>query len=151
MPTSETTGSERFALDSARFAAHLILSEEELLGIDEEHEGGLAVAVARRFCQAAEAEAIEGPSDLEVVVYAIHGDGLIVAVRERDNANGAAPGPLRQIASYPLEAGEVANPLDRSFDECCGAIARLLEEASGLLPILTALRSVEVSVAEKGA
>jgi hypothetical protein len=151
MSTSTATGTERFSLDSARFAAHLILSEEELLGIDEEHEGGLAVAIARRFRQAGEAEAIEGPSDLEVVVYAIHGDGLIVAVRERGDAKVAAAGPLRQIASYSLDAGEVASPLDHSFDGCCAAIAHLLEEATRLVPTLTALRSAEASGAGKGA
>ena len=141
MSTSTTTETERFWLDSARFAARLIADEDELLGIDEEHEGGLAVAIARRARQAEDAGAILGPPDLEVVVYPIDGDVLIVAVREREVS--AASVRLRQVASYSLDAGDVACPLDHSFDECCAAIARLLEEANGLLPSLAALRDGE--------
>jgi len=139
MSDSTTTEAERFRLDPARLAAHVIASEDELSGIDEEHEGGLAAAIAGRFRQAEEAGAICGPSDVEVVVSAIHGDGLIVAVRERI-PSGAAADPLRQVASYSLDAGDVACPLDHSFDECCAAITHLLVEANGLLPALAALR-----------
>jgi hypothetical protein len=142
MSRSTTTEPERFRLDPARLAAHVIASEDEVFGIDEEHEGGLAVAIARRFRQAEEAGAILGPARLEAVVYAIHGDTLIVAIRERD-ASAVAGGPLRQIASLSLDAGDVACPLDHSFEECCAAIAHLLEEASALLPCLAALRAGE--------
>lgn len=131
-----------FWLDATRLATNAIASEDELPGIYEEHEGGLAAAIAGRFRQAEDAGAICGPPDLEAVVYAIHGDGLIVAVRER-LASAAAAGPLRQVASYSLDAGDVACPLDHSFEECCAAIVRLLEEANGLLPGLAGLRAAE--------
>ncbi|MBS1895600.1 MAG: hypothetical protein JST59_30235 [Actinobacteria bacterium] len=140
MSRSTTTGAERFWLDSARLAAHVISSEEELFGIDNEHEGGFAAAIAERFWQALDAEAIRGPEGVEVNLYVLGDDCLMVAVRERE---GQPPAPLRQVASYSLEARDVACPFDETFEECRAAIAHLLEHANGLLPGLAALRAAE--------
>jgi hypothetical protein len=142
MSTSTTTGTGRFWLDSARLAAHVIASEEELFGIDAEHEGGFAVAIADRFWQAADAGAIRRPEGLEVQLYVLRGECLLVAVREREG--GPPEAPLRQVAGYALDASEVACRFDESFEECREAIAHLLEEANRLLPALAALQDGEV-------
>jgi hypothetical protein len=130
-----------FRLDSGRLAAHVVASEGELLGIDNEHEGGFAAAIADRFWQAADAGAIRCPDGIEVQLYVLRGDGLLVAVREREGRPPEAP--LRQVAGYALEARDVACPFDERFEESCEAIAHLLEEADGLLSALAALRDGE--------
>ena len=136
-----TTQTDRFRLDSARLAAHVIATEEEPFGIDNEHEGGFAAAIADRFWRAIDAGAVRSPRGVEVQLYVLRDDCLLVAVREREFR--PSPAPLRQVAGYSLEAAAVACPLDESFEECRAAIAHLLEEANGLLAALAALRDGE--------
>lgn len=141
MSASTATPAEGFWLDSGRLAAHVIASEDELLGIDNQHEGGFAAAIAHRFWQAVDAGAVRAPDDIEVQLYVLQDDCLLVAVREREGRPSAAP--LRQVAGYALEATAVACPFDETFEECREAIAHLLEDANDLLPALAALRNEE--------
>lgn len=141
MSATTTTPAKRFWLDSGHLAAHVVASEDELFGIDNEHEGGFAAAIADRFWQAADAEAIRCPEGIEIQLYVLRDDCLLVAVREHDGRPPEAP--LRQVAGYALEARAVACPFDETFEECRQAIARLLEEANDLLPALAALRDGE--------
>jgi hypothetical protein len=141
MSASTATPAERFWLDSGRLAAYIIDTEVELFGIDNDQEGGFASAIAARFWEAADAGAIRCPDGIEVQLYVLPRHSLLVAVREREGRPPAAP--LRQVAGYALDATAVACPFDETFEECREAIARLLEEANGLLPALAALRDGE--------
>jgi hypothetical protein len=112
-----------------------------LFGTDNEHEAGFAAAIADRFWQAVDAGAIRCPDGIEVQLYVLRDDCLLVAVREREG--GPPEARLRQVAGHALDAGAVACPFDETFEECREAIAHLLEEANGLLPALGALRDGE--------
>lgn len=134
---------ERFWLDSARLATFVISGEEELFGFDSAYEGGFARGVASRFRDAEEAGAIVGPGELEVVLYALDSESLIVAVRERELPR-YLDAPMRQLATYSFDATDVVSYGDDSFKECCNGIAALLERANELLPSLAALREAEL-------
>jgi hypothetical protein len=133
---------ERFRLDGGRLASHLIASGGERFGIDSDDERGFAAAVATRFADAKQAEAIRGPAELEVMVYAINPHGLIVALRERELPSERRL-PLRQLATYSFDADEVACYGDERFEECCAAINELLDRANALLPSFLAMRAGE--------
>jgi len=134
---------ERFWLDSARLASFVIGGEEELFGFDSAYEGGFARGVASRFRDAGEAGAIVGPGELEVVLYAVNSESLIVAVRERELPH-VLDVPLRQLATYSFDAIDVVSYGDDSFEECCNGITTLLERANQLLPSFAALREAEL-------
>jgi len=98
-----------FWLDAGRLAAYVISNEEELFGFDSSDERGFAAAIASRFDDAHEAGAIDGPRDLEVIVYALVAESLIVAVRERE-----LPRPLPPwISAKPLTLRPEERFLDR--------------------------------------
>lgn len=142
VPSAHTQ--ERFRLDPERFASQLIASGQEMFGIDSDDDRGFAAAVSTRFDDAKQAEAILGPEELEVMVYAINPHGLIVAVRERELPSDFRL-PLRQLATFSFDATEVACYGDESFEECCAAINELLDRANDLLPSFMALRAAEPS------
>lgn len=133
---------KRFRLDRERFSKHLIGDAGDRFGFDSADQRGFAAAIASRFYDAVEAAAILGPSDLEVVVYAAATDSLIVAVRERGLPRHL-DSPLRQLATFSFETGEIACYGDESFAECCTGIEALLDRANALLPSLAAMREAE--------
>jgi hypothetical protein len=133
----------RFWLDSARLATYVICGEEELFGFDSAYEGGFARGIASRFRDAEEAGAIVGPGELEVVLYALDAESLILAVRERELPHHLNT-PMRQLATYSFDATDVVSYGDDSFEECCNGIAAILERANELLPSLAALREAEL-------
>ncbi|HEX8959847.1 MAG TPA: hypothetical protein VF770_08495 [Solirubrobacterales bacterium] len=138
-----TAAPQRFHLDSARLAAHLVAEEDELFGFGE-HEHGHAAAIASRFRDAEEAGAIYGPPEIEVVPYAVDHETLILAIRERELPRGL-PWPLRQVATLSFEASEIASFGDASFEACRAGLAELLERANALLPHLAAIGAAEAA------
>ena len=142
-------GHQRFWLDSERLSAYVISNGEELFGFDSSDERGLGPAIASRFHDAHEAAAIRGPSELEVIVYTVAADSLIVAVRERGLPRHLEE-PLRQLATFSFDATEVACYGDDRFEECCAGITVLLQRANRLLPSFTALRDAELRAADDG-
>jgi hypothetical protein len=135
-------GHQRFWLDAGRLAAYVISNEEEPFGFDSSDERGFAAAIASRFDDAHEAGAIGGPSDLEVIVYALAAESLIVAVRERELPSHLKKS-LRQLATFSFDATDVACFGDDRFEECCAGIAALLERANQLLPSFALLCEAE--------
>ena len=133
---------QRFWLDSARLATFVISNEEKLFGFDRADERGFAAAIASRFRDAEEAGAIFGPGALEVVVYALNSESLIVAVRERDLPRDLDV-PMRQLATFSFDAIDLVSYGDDGFEECCNGIAAILERANELLPSFAALREAE--------
>jgi hypothetical protein len=138
MPALTPHAHRRFKLDRERFSAQLIRDREERFGFDSGDEFGFAAAIAARFEDAIRAGAILGPPDVEAAVYPIGRELLIVAVREADPDL-----PLRQLASFCFEAGEVACFGDERFGECCVGLEALLERASELLGSFIAMREAE--------
>ena len=138
-----------FWLDAGRLSAYVISNEEELFGFDSSDERGFAAAIASRFYDAHEAAAIRGPSELEVIVYALEAESLIVAVRERELGRGLKE-PLRQLASFSFDATDVACFGDDRFEECCAGITALLERANQLLPSFAVLVDAEKQLPTPG-
>ena len=132
----------RFKLDRDRFANNLIASGVEHFGFNSSDELGFAAAIAERFEDAVDSEAILGPPGVEAALYPVGPDLLIAAVREREPVDPALP--LRQLASFCFEAREVACHGDERFEECCAGIETVLARAGALLPSLAALQAGEL-------
>lgn len=130
-----------FAFNRERFAQATRKGFGELEGLEVSCEGGIAVALSRRFHDAIEAGAISGPAGVEVIVYAVE-DSVIVAVREGELPRNLSV-PMRQLATYSFETKSVVDGQDGSFDEACEAIEELLRRAGELLPSFAALRAGE--------
>lgn len=128
----------RFGLDADRLARFLFERGEESFGIDPRDEDGFGRAIASRFADAEEAGAIDGPEGVEVVLYPVASECLIVTVRELKIPH-EVPWPLRQVATLSFDPDEVACRGDETFAECCRAIRELLRRADALLPGLRAL------------
>lgn len=131
----------RFKLDRDRFANHLIASGAERFGFDSSDELGFAAAIAGRFEDAVDSDAILGPPGIEAALYPVGPDLLIAAVREREPVNPELP--LRQLASFCFEAREIACYGDERFEECCAGIEAVLARAGALLPSLASLHAGE--------
>lgn len=147
-PFAARAAPESFALDRERFAAATREDFGELEGVDGYCEGGVALALTRRFGDAREAGAISCPAGIEVIVYGIE-DSLIVALREEELPI-ELPVPMRQLASISFETKYVLNGVDASFEEACAAIEALLARASALLPSFAALRRGERGLGRDG-
>ena len=147
-PFAARAAPESFALDRERFAAATRADFGELEGIDPYCEGGVALALTRRFGDAREAAAISCPSGVEVIVYGIE-DSLIVALREEELPIGL-PVAMRQLASISFETKHILNAADESFEEACAAIEELLARASALLPSFAALKRGERGLGRDG-
>jgi hypothetical protein len=131
----------RFKLDRDRLANHLIAGGGERFGFDGSNELGFAAAIAERFEDAVDSDAILGPPGVEAALYPVGRDLLIAAVREREPVDSEVP--LRQLASFCFEAREVARYGDERFEECCAGIEAVLARAGALLPSLAALHAGE--------
>ena len=122
--------SARFRLDQERLASHLIVVEESCFGINSRHRDSFAAAVAERFQNALEANAIEGPDGFSLALYTVHGDGLLAgAIVYLDS-----PRPVDRDATFFFAPEEVACFGDERFDECCQALRQILRRANDLLP-----------------
>jgi len=147
-PFAARAAPDSFALDRERFAAATREDFGELEGIDAYCEGGVALALSRRFGDAREAGAISGPPGIEMIVYGIE-DSLIVALREEELPI-ELPVPMRQLATISFETKYVFNAADESFEEACAAIEELLARASALLPSFAALKRGERGLRRDG-
>jgi hypothetical protein len=147
-PLAPRAAPDSFALDRERFGAATREGFGELEGIDGYCEGGVAMALTRRFGDAREAGAIIGPPGVEVIVYGIE-DSLIVALREEELPI-ELPVAMRQLATISFETKHVLNSADQSFEEACAAIEELLARASALLPSFAALKRGERGLGSDG-
>jgi hypothetical protein len=145
MPTSTA---ERFMLDRARFAAWQREQREDLTGLTY-HDLGLPGAVASYFRDAIEANAVQAPPGTEVVVYVAGDDSVIVGIREDDLPLRVAL-PLRQVATFAIEAHRIAfwtDWTDETFEQGCAVIEALLSRADDLLPSFQAMQDGEQRLA----
>jgi len=147
-PFAARAAPDSFALDRERFAAATREDFGELEGIDGYCDGGVALALTRRFADAREAGAIRCPPGIEVIVYGIE-DSLIVALREEELPIGL-PVAMRQLATISFETKHILNAADESFEEVCAAIEELLARASVLLPSFAALKRGERGLGRDG-
>ncbi|MBS1861906.1 MAG: hypothetical protein JSS68_09355 [Actinobacteria bacterium] len=136
-----------FTLDRERFAAATREELGELRGAAADGEGGIGMALARRFHDAFYAGAVDGPPGVEVMVYAF-ADSVMVTVREDVPPPGGLP--WRQVSTYSFEARYVIDAGDESFEETCAAIEALLDCASTLLPSFEAMRRGEEDLEGRG-
>jgi hypothetical protein len=134
--------SAHFRLEPGRLADHLLAQDIEPCGIDGAHEGGFAAAITARFEDAREAGAILAPPGVEAHIYPLGYEALILAVRETQ-LPPTARWPLRQVATFAFDPGEVAGFGDESFEACCTALRELLRRAEALLPALAAVGAAE--------
>jgi hypothetical protein len=137
-----------FALDRERFARATREEFGELEGIDAYCDGGVAMALSRRFGDALEGQAVSGPPGVEVIVYAIE-DSVIVAVRE-EKLPVDLPVAMRQLATLSFETKYVLDSGDSSFEETCAAVEALLARANDLLSSFAALQWGERGLGRDG-
>lgn len=147
-PLAARTAPEAFVLDRERFAAATREDFGELEGIDAYCEGGVALALTRRFGDARAAGAISCPTGIEAIVYGIE-DSLIVALREEELPI-ELPVPMRQLATISFETKNILDAADQSFEEACAAIEEMLARASALLPSFAALKRGERTLCRDG-
>jgi hypothetical protein len=137
---------DAFELDSVCLARHLLAQEHGVFGFDCHDSTGRAPAAVARFYVAEAAEAIRGPIDAKVHLYALNSRALIVGVRKVPPPAHLS-WPLRQLATYQFDADEIAPPGDSSFKTCVAGLEELLARANALLPDLRALDGVRAAAA----
>lgn len=144
---------EAFRLDRALLRNHLVAEgdtdeddDARPAGISSDcHSGGFPGAIASYFSSAIDARAITGIADVEIVVYDCAHAAIIITVREEKPQHLVPWTALRQVASMSIEAKDIAEDGNESFDEGCAALTEILRIASGLVP---ALRAVQLLAAE---
>jgi hypothetical protein len=110
-------------------------------GVSLDYDGALAESISRRFEEAREAGAIEGPSDVEAVVNAT-GGALIIAVRERHTDPGSYAFQ-RQISSGAIAASALLARDTAGEEGAFAALEACLARATSLLPALALLQAAE--------
>jgi hypothetical protein len=138
----EFDADEEHDSDQASIPANDDAGDTGLGGIRSDLDGGLAAAIVSYFDDAHDCGAIGGIPDVQVVVYAVGFDSVLIAVRERDTDFSVAV-PQRQVARWSIETSDLMEFGNDSFDEACAALEEILRLASGLLPTLRAMQLLE--------